>query len=425
MNTCKAALRIAWQHKLYLLIYMVGLGTLMLVMGSSAISSNDGSGSGVDSFQVATPRIAVINTDGGALGDGLRDYLAQTSTIVTLHDDAQSLQDAVARNDVDLIATIPAGYSSRFEEAAANGERPPTINTAVSYTSGKGSLAKIDVDGYFTQLRNTLSSGLRADMTSAVDYTVQQGARSDLRAGITVVQTKSQSGKSLSNGFGMVMKLSVYPLFTALTVCVSLLIGVFNSRETSRRITASPLRSFIFSGQQLLACLLIGLICWVLYSGATLALIAPHNPGFSALNPGEVTLPVITQLVFTLVAIAFGYMLGQFRISTSAANGIAVALGLVLMFTSGAAFDPSVMPEVMVILGKLTPGWWFSVSVDQALGISTASHTGASLSGWLQALGLVAAFGFAFLCVGLAAGRFRTTHPGTMAPAVTQLTELG
>lgn len=262
MNTCKAALRIAWQHKLYLLIYMVGLGTLMLVMGSSAISSNDGSGSGVDSFQVATPRIAVINTDGGALGDGLRDYLAQTSTIVTLHDDAQSLQDAVARNDVDLIATIPAGYSSRFEEAAANGERPPTINTAVSYTSGKGSLTKIDVDGYFTQLRNTLSSGLRADMTSAVDYTVQQGARSDLRAGITVVQTKSQSGKSLSNGFGMVMKLSVYPLFTALTVCVSLLIGVFNSRETSRRITASPLRSFIFSGQQLLACLLIGLICW-------------------------------------------------------------------------------------------------------------------------------------------------------------------
>ncbi|MDN6210522.1 MAG: ABC transporter permease, partial [Bifidobacterium crudilactis] len=103
MNTCKAALRILWSHKLYLFIYMFGLGTLMLVMASSAITSADGQSGSTASLELVRPRIAVINTDDGKLGEGLSDYLAQTSHILPLSDDAQSLQDAVARNYVDLI----------------------------------------------------------------------------------------------------------------------------------------------------------------------------------------------------------------------------------------------------------------------------------------------------------------------------------
>jgi ABC-2 type transport system permease protein len=425
MNTCKAALRILWSHKLYLFIYMFGLGTLMLVMGSSAITSADGQSGSTASFELVRPRIAVINTDGGKLGEGLSDYLAQTSHILPLSDDAQSLQDAVARNYVDLIVVIPSGYSQDFTSAAAAGERPPTVRTTVSYTSGSGSLAKINVDGYFSQVRTVLRSSQSQELSKAVDVVTKHIEDSRRNTSIDTVKTGDESGKSLANGFGLVMKLSIYPMFTAMTVCVSLLIGIFNTVETRRRLLAAPLKSVFLSVQQLLACLIIGLFCWLCYSVIALALVMPHNPGFSIVDAPSIGLPILTLLIFTLVSIAFGFMLGQFGISTSAANGVAVALGLVLMFTSGAAFDPSAMPDVMVAIGKLTPGWWFSISVDHALGISTASAEGSDVVGWLQSLGVMSAFGIAFLCIALAVGRHRSIHPISQVQKVTRLTEMG
>ncbi|MCH4159843.1 MAG: ABC transporter permease [Bifidobacterium sp.] len=425
MNTCKAAMRIIWRHKLYLLIYMVGLGSLMLVMGSSAITSASTPVDASTSFEQTRPRIAVINTDGGKLGEGLRQRLATSSKIVTLSEDKQSLQDAVARNDVDLIVVIPHGYSQRFEQSATTGDQPPSVESTVSYTSGLGSLAKIDVDGYFTQVRNVLHAQQHQDLDNAVDITLEHTSSTEDNADIQVVKSSTQSSRLLANGFGLVMKLSIYPLFTALTVCVSLLIGIFNTVETKRRITASPVKSYALDSQQLLASLIIGLVCWLFYTLATVALTMPHNPGFSVLSISEMSLPIITLLVFTFVAIAFGYMLGQFSISSSAANGVSVVMGMVLMFTSGAAFDPSVMPKVMIMVGKLTPGWWFSASIDHALGISTASSSGYDIYGWLQSLGVMATFGLAFLCIGLAIGRFKVSHPVNQTQKTTRLTELG
>jgi ABC-2 type transport system permease protein len=270
-----------------------------------------------------------------------------------------------------------------------------------------------------------LRSGQSQELSKAIDVVTKHIEDSPRNTSIDTVKTGDESGKSLANGFGLVMKLSIYPMFTAMTVCVSLLIGIFNTVETRRRLLAAPLKSVFLSVQQLLACLIIGLFCWLCYSVIALALVMPHNAGFSVVDAPSIGLPILTLLIFTLVSIAFGFMLGQFGISTSAANGVAVALGLVLMFTSGAAFDPSAMPDVMVAIGKLTPGWWFSISVDQALGISTASSTGANAYGWFQSAGLVALFGVAFLCLGLAVGRMRVSHPGDNIQRVTQLTELG
>jgi len=46
-----------------------------------------------------------------------------------------------------------------------------------------------------------------------------------------------------------------------------------------------------------------------------------------------------------------------------------------------------------------------------------------SVAGWAGSLGLVALFGVMFICIGLAAGRFRRSRPTLAAPATTQLAE--
>jgi ABC-type transport system involved in multi-copper enzyme maturation permease subunit len=83
------------------------------------------------------------------------------------------------------------------------------------------------------------------------------------------------------------------------------------------------------------------------------------------------------------------------------------------------------MTDTMQNLGKLTPGWWYCVSLDNAFGIGTATDIGTNVSGWANGLGVVAAFALALMCIGLAVGRFRRNRPAVSDPMLTQLAEMG
>ena len=108
--------------------------------------------------------------------------------------------------------------------------------------------------------------------------------------------------------------------------------------------------------------------------------------------------------VYALMTVACGFMLSEFGFSEAAANGFANIFGLLIMFTSGVALPVDMMPGVMVTIAKFLPGWWYCTAIDNALG-------------------LVALFGVMFICIGLAAGRFRRSRPTLAAPATTQLAE--
>ena len=79
------------------------------------------------------------------------------------------------------------------------------------------------------------------------------------------------------------------------------------------------------------------------------------------------------------------------------------------------------MPAPMIMIGKLLPGWWLCVSIDNVFGLGTASNTGVDYGAWASSIGLVALFGVAFVCLGLALGRIRRTRPTLASPATTQL----
>ena len=64
-----------------------------------------------------------------------------------------------------------------------------------------------------------------------------------------------------------------------------------------------------------------------------------------------------------------------------------------------------------MVIARFLPGWWYCTAIDNALGFGTAADTGVSVAGWAGCLGLVALFGMMFICIGLAAGRFRRSDP--------------
>ncbi|TPF95754.1 ABC transporter permease [Bifidobacterium sp. UTBIF-78] len=223
------------------------------------------------------------------------------------------------------------------------------------------------------------------------------------------------------SGFGTTMKTALYPLFLAMTVCTALVLGVFNEGETRRRLFASPQRSSVMGMQRMAALCAFALIVVVAYLAAAVALMLVAGLDLSRLSPAGVAMTTASACVYALMTVACGFLLGECDFSEVMANGFANLFGLLIMFTSGISLPLDMMPEVMLAIGRMLPGWWYCVAVDDALGIGTASAGGVDVAGWATSTGLVALFGVTFLCVGLAVGRLRRSRPVSVAPATTQL----
>ncbi len=73
---------------------------------------------------------------------------------------------------------------------------------------------------------------------------------------VAVIDTASADAESASDmaasRFGNTMKTALYPLFLAMTVCGSMILGIFTTGEVRRRLTASPQRMSSMGLQRLL-----------------------------------------------------------------------------------------------------------------------------------------------------------------------------
>lgn len=92
MNTCKAAMRILKARKLYVIIYLVLIGTMMLSISWQIMRGSSATGS--STYEPKAARIAVIDRDNNAehVAESLRSYLALDGEMVGIDDDSVSLQ---------------------------------------------------------------------------------------------------------------------------------------------------------------------------------------------------------------------------------------------------------------------------------------------------------------------------------------------
>ncbi|MCH9275234.1 ABC transporter permease [Bifidobacterium amazonense] len=474
MNTYKATVRVLLAHRTYIIIYLVLMGVMMLMLSWSQITAANRPVA--DTYEPAKVNVAVVDRDAdrGGIADGLRDYLTESAALVELDDDPESLQRAVASNWTDLIVIIPDGYANRFLASARSGDDMPRVETVTSYTSGAGTIGTMNVNGFLSLTRIALigehasvdqaqlkawyermaggaNAGGAAAGSSTSDFdadldSLPEGSISDLtmddvrQAAVAAAKTahdadvnrpvavdRSTSRDSrdagavnpVASGFGDTMKTALYPLFLTLSVCVSLVARVFGTGELRRRLAASPVAGAIGLKRMGVLCCFALLIC-VAYLAAALGLTVAIGADVSSLPPAGVAMTFASACMFSLMCVACGFMLGEFGASDMVANGFANVFGLLIMFTSGISFPISMMPDTVVAFVKLTPGWWYTSSIDMALGVGT---DGMDALGWLGGVGIIALYSVTFVCIGLAVGQVRRAKPVAAAPALTQLAE--
>ena len=450
MNTCKATLRVLFAHRVYLMIYLVFIGILMMSISWAMLTSASGSMSAV--FESTKTRVAIIDRDSdrGDIATSMRAYLRDSSELVDLDDTSETLQQAVASNWVDLIVIIPDGFADDYVAAAADGDNPPNVDTVTSYASGSGSMARMNVGGFLSLTRTALigaqtrvdqaalagmmnATGGAAgfdgasldqdmldslpegqvdkpdikDLSQAAKMAAESASDTDVNHQIAVVDTPTEESASAADtavsGFGGTMKTALYPLSLAMTICGSMILGAFTTGEVRRRLTASPRRMVLMGLQRLLTLGGFALVVCVGYLVLSIGLMMAAGLDPLHLSVGGVLMTFGATCVYALMTVACGFMLSEFGLSEEAANGFANIFGLLIMFTSGVALPIDMMPGVMVTIAKFLPGWWYCTAIDNALGFGTAAETGISVAGWSGSLGLVALFGVMFICIGLAA----------------------
>ncbi|MEE1295464.1 MAG: ABC transporter permease [Bifidobacterium sp.] len=434
MSTFKATAKVLFAQKGMLLLYVVALSLMMFGLVWSTITSLASSDNSM-SYDAARPEVALVNRD-GADGERLlapmRDFLARDCDLVDVGTSSEELQTAVASNYADLIVIVPEGFVAGYAHAIADGAdaASPELDVVTSYTGALGTLARLEVEDFLslarTEALGDAAGGTTVDAASlataacamvdgltndpgafpAVAVAPDPGAASDKEDGARIA-------------FVATVKTASYPLLTAMLICTALAMATFGRGEVRRRLDASPRRTVPLVGAQFAACAVFGVAVGVFYFAIAVALPAIGGLPLSGIPAATLLACLASMVVYALMGVAAGFMVGMLSLGSVAINAIGNVLGLAIVFTSGMGFPIEMMPQVMIDLGKLLPGWWF---VEAAQAVSGADGA-PDLVLWARDTGLVALFGLAFICLGLVFSRYRRGHPRLSGAATTQLAE--
>ena len=146
MTVFKCYMKILRQNIGLVIMYLAIFFSVAMVMQFAAGKSED------SLFESASIDLGVVNEDGGALSQGLIDYLSGIHNVVLMEKDPEALQENLFYRNVEYIIQIPADF---YETCMVNGE-------SLKVTKVPGSYSSFYVDQQITSYLNTIQTYLAA-----------------------------------------------------------------------------------------------------------------------------------------------------------------------------------------------------------------------------------------------------------------------
>lgn len=402
MPVCLTALKLVFRHPAYIMVYIVLLG--LLGLGAFGVSSSDAPAA--ESFNVAAAPFAVVDRDGSEASQGLAAFLSRRGQPVVLADEAQALQDAIAQNRVSCILIVPAGFGREFLAAARQGLPSPQLTIVESVDVSGATYLSSEASGFLNALR--LSAALAPDASDR-ELVSQAAQAAELKAPMQIAQ--ADAGINPNSLFPFFLRYSSYPLTCGVGILVALVHSGFKGGAVSRRNLAAPLSATRLNLQLALASTAIALMALAFLN---LLALTPVIRGLRlwADDPLCAALMVLAMLVYSLLPLALGLLLSQFRLSDAALNGFINTVSLSMGFLSGIMMGNSdYLAGVMLAIGRLMPSYWYSEAIGSVASVGSAglgSPTTGPLGYYLACLGVMMLFNLAVFSLALLAGRLRS-----------------
>lgn len=404
MHTFKTALRIALAHKVYAIVFLVAVNMLGLLTGMSQ------GGQTTNELLDAKVDLAVIDRDHSQVSRGLAEYLTGSGNAVEVADSRRAMQDALARNEVELIVIVPDGLGEAVENAATQVRSGtavsdaqaslPRIGTVLAPTSSAAPLMAQQITSYVGQVLT-----YRATTASSADQAVASAATSMKET--SPASVLAGKGVSMPRSLMVFFSMALYSLFAFTTNIVCLIMRVLGRRPLRIRLGVSPEPVMKRNLGMAAAFAVVGVLGWLVTYGLGTGVLGQGSP---AASRPLYTVAAVALLAYTMVGIACGFLMGQLRMSENATNAAANIGGLVFSFLGGAWLSLELMPDAVRQLARLTPAYWANEPIRAAFEVSSTSAQ--TLAPMYGSIGVCALFAVAIGAVGMAIGRARLSSAG-------------
>ncbi len=340
-----------------------------------------------------TPRVGVVDRDGGPFAGELRDALRSGAVAVDVrsYGDEASLGDAVARGFVELGIVIPDGYDAALR-APGETARIGYVGqaTSVASTVREGVEAAVATQSALVRAARfaAVEAGIPFDEALAIVRSEQGGVAGVAIRGETVGAPMFAPQLSGFN-IGAHSQLILFMFLTSMTAASQLILT--RRFGISRRMLATPTGSGVIVLGELLGRFAIAMV-----QGLFIAVLSTIVFGVTWGNPiGAAALIVAFALFSTGAAMLVGVLVDN----AEQAGSLGVVAGMVLGALGGAMVPPEVFPESMATVRLLVPHAWavdgLRALVVRGVGVVDVLPYVVVLLGWAAAL------------IGLASVRFR------------------
>lgn len=336
----------------------------------------------------------VIDRDNSAISRGITEFLQQDGIEVKVPDEEFAMQDAIAKGITDYMLIIPAGYGEEFARSVQDEKPQPKLDAVYSYSSIVGNF----VDQYVNEYVGLARTLLIAKPDMSMEAVAKDALRfADERAGVSVLPVKQNGGDA--DPLILYMTWCSFTLFAGIFTCIAVVVTALSRTELRRRTSVSPLTNASNIAQMSLACALIALAGWA-WTFAIGVVFFPNAA--AAMGSTGLALSALAMLAFCLIPLALGIFLGRLGITLLACNAVAVLVGQLISFFSGAWVPFDILSSEVQTMAHWLPGYWYAnacnLAADIGAGVGAsgaAGGVGAAIQPYLQDFGILLLFAIA------------------------------
>lgn len=302
-----------------------------------------------ESFGAVKVPVAVIDREGGLLGDTLKAYMEKEQTLVEIEDTEQAMQEELYYRNVQYIIVVPEDAGEKLKK----GEKVLQVIKLPDSSSAYFLDAKLE--NFLREIRICQAGGF-----SFEEACKRAADLSDVKGEVNLIDLNGNNGQR--EGYNYFFAYMPYGFLGGLIMCISLVILEFKKKEIRRRMACSCVPLWKQNAAAVAGCLVVGLATWLVVMVIQAAI---YQGGI--FRSGHCLYYILNSLCCMLTALSLAYFSGTFTSSPGAVNGINNVLSLGLCFLGGVFVPLEMFGNKIEKVAQFLPTYWYT-RINEILG---------------------------------------------------------
>jgi ABC-2 type transport system permease protein len=343
MQVFKAYFKIIRKKLPSILIYFgVFVGVSMLITSMMGPRS-------ATAFTESKSNIAFFNNDAGSpITEGLKEYLANNAVFMDIHDDQQSIEDALFGENISYVLRIPAGFTQSFLSGSGG--------VSLQRTASSASTSSVYMDFMVERYLNLAQLYLKNAPGMTEEQIVDNVSRDLANQAQAVIKTYGNATDT--NYLMYYFQYLAYSILAVMIMGVTSFMMAFNDTDLGNRNLCSPMKPANMNLQILLGNATYAAVVWVAMCAVVFVIY-----GKMPMNAGTALL-CINALVMTVVGLSFGFLAGKFVRNPGVQSAITNVVALGISFISGVFVPQELLGKTVLDIARFLPGYWYVKAVQ-------------------------------------------------------------